>query len=120
MLNIDPLLNYNINKFFLLFIPKLFLENLPALITSFAITVIPYTPVNVIIFSLMFLFIYLTNIFSMASKTVHYCRFNKVENRQEQSLWSALKNTYYMYLLVALIVNYNTVSQYHMFNANTV
>jgi hypothetical protein len=119
-IGIDPLVSYSINKFFLLFIPKAFLENLPSLITAFLATVIPYTPIDVIILCSVFLFIYLTNIFGTASKTVHYCRFNKPENRQEQSIWPALKNTYYVYFLMAMIVNYNTVSQYSMFSVNAI
>ena len=118
LLEIDPLLNYSINKFFLLFIPKIFLDNLPALLTASMVTLIPYTPINALIFALIFMIIYFTDIFGLASKEINYCRFNKPENRTEISIWSTLKNTYYWYFLVMLIVNYNTIAQYRFFNTN--
>ena len=115
-MNIDPLLSYSINKFFLLFIPKVLLDNLAAPLTALLVTMIPYTPIDVMVFSLIFLIIYFTNIFGLGSQTIHYCRFNKPESRKETNVWTTLKNTYYFYFLIALMINYNTIAQYKFFN----
>ena len=120
MFQLDPLVHYSINKFFLLFIPRLFLDNLPTMLTAFIVTLVPYTPINAIVFCLIFLIIYLTDIFGLASKDVHYCRFNQPKVRTEIELWTALKNTYYWYFIIMMMINYNTAAQYRLFNTNSV
>lgn len=117
---LNPLIKYSINKFMLLFIPKLLLDYLPAMLTSLIVTIVPYTPINVIVFSLIFLVIYLVNPFGMSNQSIHYCRFNKSNVRTEISVWTTMGNAYYFYFLVMMMVNYNTVSQYQSFNVSMV
>ena len=107
------LLNYNVNKFFLMFIPKKILEKLPTLLGAVITTIIPYTPINVIIFSVIFLIVYIFNPFGLSNNTIHYCRFNKLSDRNESSVWKALKSSYYYYFLIATLVNYDTIRIYH-------
>ena len=116
----DPLISYSITKFFLLLIPKVFLDNLPAILTSILVTVLPYTPLGAIVFTLLFIIVYFTDIFGLASNNVPYCQFNQVKTNRTISAWAALRNTYYIYFIVMLICNYNTVSQYKFFNASTI
>lgn len=116
----DPLTNYSIRKFFLLFIPKLFLENLPAIVTSFLVTLIPYTPLAAIVYTLLFIIIYFTDIFGLASNNVPYCQFNQVKTNRTISVWTTLRNTYYIYFLMMLIINYDTASQYKFLNLSTI
>jgi hypothetical protein len=87
----------------------MFLDKLPNAVTAFLVTVIPYTPVDIIIYLLMFLLVYWLSPFGLGKKTVHQCRFNKLQNKQESSIWTSMKNSYYYYFLVAVLVNYTTV-----------
>lgn len=100
--------------------PKLFLDNLPALLTAILVTLLPYTPLNAIAFTVIFIIVYFTDIFGLASSTVPYCQFNQVKENKVISAWAALRHSYYIYFLVMLIVNYNTVSQYKFFNMSTI
>jgi hypothetical protein len=111
----DPLISYSISKFFLLFIPKILLDNLPTLITSFLVTIFPYTPIGAIMFTLLFIIIYFTDIFGLASKDAPYCQYNQIKSSRTISTWVALRNTYNIYFMLMLLVNYNTVSQYKFF-----
>lgn len=113
------MMSYNINRFFLMFIPKIFLNKLPALVTAGLVTAIPYTPMGLIVFSLLFVIIYFTDVFGMAGYDEAFCKFNKPETRHVSSVWSAFKSTYYFYFLIMFIINYNTATQYRMFNTNT-
>ena len=108
----DPILNYEINKFFLLFIPRFVLEGMPVFMGTLLVTLIPYTPVNLIIFTLIFLVIFMTDIFGLGSHTDCGCKFNQPETKSVFSVWTVLKSTYMIYLVIAYIVNYNTVSRY--------
>ena len=113
---LDPLTNYSVNKFFLILIPKSLITSLPMVVTAILVSLVPYTPANAIIFALIFLVFYLADPFSMGSKTVHYCRFNKPNSRTEKDVWTTVKNTYFFYLMIAMLVNYHTISQYMMYN----
>jgi hypothetical protein len=113
---LDPLTNYNINKFFLILIPKFLMNKLPSVLTAFIVSIAPYTPINAIVFMLVFIIIYLINPFNLANRKEHYCRFNKPNTRYKNDIWTALKNTYYYYIIIALMINYNTITQYNMFN----
>lgn len=97
-------------------IPRNFMETLPAWLTSLLVTVIPYTPIDVIAFALVFVFIYMVNPMGLANRKVHYCRFNKPEERDEVDLWVALRSTYVIYFVLMFMVNLNTVSTYKAYS----
>ena len=77
MIDIDPVTKYRINKFFLLFIPKFLTNKLPTWLASLLVTLVPYTPINAIIFTTIFLFVYFVNPLGLGQVEIHYCRFNK-------------------------------------------
>lgn len=109
----DPFTNFNLDKFSLMLIPKMFLDELPSLATAFLVTLFPYTPVGVVVFTVIFLIVYVVNPLGAADKKIHYCRFNKPEERSETSLWVALKTTYYYYFIIMILINHSAVSRYH-------
>jgi hypothetical protein len=108
----DPLLSYSINKFFLLLIPKDFLTVLPPAVTAFLVTVVPYTPIDAIVFTLTFLFIYIVNPFGLANRKEYFCRFNKPEQRVKVHFWTALKSSYVLYFMLMFVINLNTASTF--------
>lgn len=118
-MEIDPVMHYSIERFMLMLIPKLLLDKLPSFITALLVTAVPYTPIGIIVFVSVFLIVYLTDIFGLASATEHYCRYNKPETKSTYSLWSALKNSYILYFIIAYTINLLTVTQYKTFNINT-
>lgn len=93
-------------------IPRNFMETLPAWLTTLLVTIIPYTPIDIIAFTLIFIFVYMVNPLGLATRKVHYCRFNKPEERDETDIWVAMKSAYVLYFVIMFIVNHNTVSTY--------
>lgn len=106
----DTLLAHSINNFMLMFIPELFLKTFPTIVTAFLVTVIPYTPMDIIAFLVIFLCIYITDFFGMASVDAPYCHYNKLETKRVPSVWAALKNTYYFYFVFMMIMNFYNVN----------
>ena len=115
----DPLVLHSINKFMLMLIPKFLLTEVPAFLSAFLVTALPYTPINIIVFTLIFAFIFMTDLFGMASSSEHYCRYNKPKITNKPSLWQAIKNSYLLYFLIAYSINLFTVMEFRTFNINT-
>lgn len=111
---LNPVINYELNKFFLLFIPNMISDNLPVFLGSLLLTTIPYAPVNLIIFSVIFVVIYLTDIFGWASYKECKCEFNRPSKEKVFSIWTCIKSTYMIYFLVAYVINYNTLNRYSL------
>lgn len=116
----DPLFRKNLHNFAMLLVPEGVLDNLNVFASAILFTLVPYTPLNVIIFTLIFLVIYFTNLFNLGSKRVDYCRYNQHEVAYQRNLVACLKNTYFIYFIVAFLVNYNTFSVYKMQQFNVV
>ena len=106
----DPLLKHYIAIFLERLIPMWFIENFPAALTAMLVTVIPYTPMDAITFSLLFVIIYFTNIFGLAGATTYTCKFNKLNEKKSTSVVAALRNTYAIYFPIMLLINYITVA----------
>ena len=47
----------------------------------------------------------LTNVFNLAIDTEYSCSFNKLQTVQVKSFWNIIKNSYYIYLYIAFILN---------------
>ena len=95
-------------------IPEFFKSSsmIPVPISAFLISILPMIPpMNAIIFVLVFLAVYFSNFMGLAEKTVNYCRFNIVKEKKEISMFTALKNAYYIYLFFAYGVNHMTLSK---------
>jgi len=103
---------HSINKFMLLFIPQILLTKAPSIIAAIVVTSVPYTPVNIIVFTGVFLFIYMTNIFGMGSKTTYACKYNKLNATQDTSIWQTIKSSYIFYFIIAYTVNLFSIFEY--------
>jgi len=114
----DVLLLHELRKFLLLLIPD-FILNLNVLPATIITTIIPYTPINLLIFVLIFLVIYFTGIFNLSQKDAPYCRYNKLEQKKEFSTLVTLLNAYKIYFVVAFIINYNSISVYQIQGNNS-
>ena len=114
----DPLLSYSISKFRLMYIPEYLLKRLPPFLSSLIISLVPVTPVNLIIFVSVFVFLYITGIYTMG--TYYSCKNNKVTSKRQFSLWTTLKSTYYFYFLTAYVFNLLTLTDYQFVNLNAV
>ena len=88
----DPLLRYELHKFALLLVPEFLLTNLHTFVGAIIISLVPYTPINFIIFCIVFLFVYWSNILNLSSHTINYCRYNQPDVSYRKSILSALKN----------------------------
>jgi hypothetical protein len=110
----DPILNYEINKFLLLFIPDLLLKKIPSLPGAMIVSLVPYTPINLLIYACLFVVLYFTNMGGMGSKVVCDCKFNKPIRKEEPSLLPTFFNAYLLYLPIAFIINYGTFTTYHL------
>ena len=116
----DPLLSHAINKFRLMFIPDLLLKNIPPFISSLVISLLPLTPINLIIFIIIFIVIYASNLFNMSHGTTYTCRDKTIVKKSAFSLWSTIKSTYYFYFMVAYIVNLLSLTDYQFVNLNAI
>jgi hypothetical protein len=116
----DPLLSHAISKFKLMFIPDMLLKNIPPFISSLVISILPVTPINLIIFILIFAFVYSSNIFNMSHANSYECRNKTLVKKHHFSLWATLKNAYYFYFIIAYIVNLLSLVDYQMLNLNAV
>jgi len=105
---ISPLLLHEIGKFTQLLIPEILLRKVPSMLGGLLISLIPYTPINISIFVLIFLIVYFTDIMGMGSTESPFCKFNKLKTKRQSSLWSSLTNSYYIYFIIAFMINYNT------------
>lgn len=100
------------NQFLLALIPRNFMETSPAWLTTLFVTVIPYTPMDIIAFAMVFVLIYMINPLGLANRKIHYCRFNKPEERDETNIWTAIRSSYLIYFALMFMVNFNTISNY--------
>jgi hypothetical protein len=96
------------------------LNNLPAVVVAIMVTIIPYTPINLIIFLTVLLMVLGTNVFGWASDNKYICRYNQLEKSSERSLWAAIKNTYYVYFILAFIINMMSITDYKSFNLSMI
>ena len=116
----DPLLRYELHKFSLLLVPDFLLKNLHTFVGAIIISLVPYTPINFIIFCIVFLFVYWSNILNLSSYTVNYCRYNQPDVNYRKSILSALRNSYLIYLFIAILINYNSIFIYQSEAANII
>lgn len=105
----NVLMLHELRKFLLLLIPEFILTDLTTLPAAIIITLIPYTPINILVFMLVFLIIYFTGIFGLGRRNEPYCRYNQLETRTNFSLWQTIKQSYFIYFLVAFLINYNNI-----------
>lgn len=108
----NPIVNYEINRFFMLFIPDIIKDKLPVFFGSIAVSLVPYTPVNLILFITIFIIVYATDMFGLSSYQKCSCRFNAPETERIYSVVTCLKGSYMLYLPLAYIINYNTLTRY--------
>ena len=116
----DPLLSHAITKFRLMFIPDILLKNIPPFISSLVISLIPVTPINLLIFVFIFILIYALNLFGMSKATVYECKDKTLIKKNKFSFWATLKSTYYFYFMVAYVVNLLSLTDYQFINLNAV
>lgn len=108
----DALFVHELRKFLLMLIPYQILDNLSPALGSIIVALVPYTPFEMILFVSVFLVVYSTDLFGWSSVQVSSCRYNKLEQSYQFSLWSTIKSSYMIYFLVAFIVNYNSIFTY--------
>lgn len=114
----NALMLHELRKFLLLLVPNFVLANLSALPAAIVITLIPYTPINLFLFVSIFLLVYFTGIFGLSQKDSPFCRYNKLEQKREFSLWITILNSYKIYFIAAFILNYNTIFVYQTQQSN--
>jgi hypothetical protein len=116
----DPLLSHAVSKFRLMFIPDLLLKKLPPFISSLIISLLPVTPVNLIVFLLVLTLIYTTNLFNMSRSDSFECRDKTLVKKSRFSFWTLVKNTYYYYFLISYVFNLLTLTDYQLLNVNAI
>jgi hypothetical protein len=116
----DPMLSHAISTFRIMFIPDLLLKHLPPFISSLVISLLPVTPINLIIFLLVLTIIYTTNILNLTKKEEFTCRGSTLVKKSSFSFWSMIKNTYYIYFLISYTVNLLTLTDFQMLNLNAI
>ena len=116
----DPLLSHAISTFRIMFIPDLLLKHIPPFLSSLVISLLPVTPINLIIFLLILTLIYTTNIMNLTKKNEYTCRGSTLVKSTSFSFWALIKNTYYFYFLIAYAVNLITLTDFQMLNLNAV
>ncbi len=82
------------------------IKNLPLALASFLISIIPYTPLNLLIFCVILTVISLTNLFYLAQEANYSCKFNKLQTEYSRNIWTIIKNSYYIYLYIAFVLNF--------------
>lgn len=116
----DPLLSHTISKFRTMFMPELVLRSLPPFVGSFLISLLPVTPINLIIFLTVLALIYATNIFNLSKSDDYSCKANTLVKKTYFSFWSLIKNTYYYYFIIAYGVNLLTLVNFNILNYNAI
>jgi|SRR3989344_6999252 len=96
-----------VDTFLRMFIPRAIAE-LPSALGSITLSLIPFTPVNLVLFTVFFILFY---IFGYSTITTCSCTGNKSETKEVFSLWTLIKNTYMFYLPIAVAINYTTLSR---------
>jgi hypothetical protein len=116
----DPVLSHTISKFRIMFIPDALLYKFPAFLGAFVITMLPVTPINLIIFLLILTIIYTTNIFNMSKYDSYSCRDATLVKQARFSLLTLIKNTYFYYFLIAYTVNLLSLVNFQQLNMNAI
>lgn len=88
------------------------LQKFSPLLGAMIVTIVPYTPFNLSVFVFTFILVYFTNLFGLGTADSYSCKYNKLESETKTSLWTSIKNSYYIYFIVAFIINYNTIFTY--------
>jgi hypothetical protein len=84
------------------------LKGLSPMLGALATSLFPITVFNGVVYFLMFLIVYMTNIFGWAKASKCGCKGNKPTQSNKASAWRALTNSYWLYLPVALLINYSS------------
>jgi hypothetical protein len=108
-------LRYNILKFMQLLMPDRLIYTpkgqmvVPLPLVAIIATILPHTPLNILVYSLLLIIIYMFDPFGLSSRTEYYCRFNKPEKKSVKSFWSAVKSSYMFYFIIMIVVNGYTI-----------
>jgi hypothetical protein len=116
----DPVLSHTLSAFRIMFIPHVLLKSLPPVLSSLLISLLPVTPINLIIFFLVLTIIYTTDMFHLSKKETYSCRKDTLVKKSSFSLWTLIKNTYYYYFMIAFAVNLITLTDFQMLNVNAI
>jgi hypothetical protein len=103
-----------------MYIPDTLLRKLPPFFSALVISLLPVTPINLIIFLLVLTIIYATNMFNMSKTDSYSCKQNTLVKKTHFSFWSLIKNTYYYYFIAAYVVNLLTLTDYQLLNVNAI
>ncbi len=103
------LILHEAENFMSFLIPDILIRTLPTIISTFVISLAPVTPINLLIFVSIFMFLYITDIFDLATSKTYTCKYNQVQETQKKSIFRTLINAYKYYLFVSIIINYNTI-----------
>lgn len=96
-------------------LPMLY-QSMNTLLSTIITIIIPYTPFNLLIYLLIFIFIYIFNPNNSTYKMVYQCVSYQAIPEYEFSWKSTLVNTYYVYVIIAFLLNYDTI--YHLKHMN--
>ena len=116
----DPVLSHAISSFRIMFIPDMLVKTLPPVLSSLIISVLPVTPINLIIFLLVLTIIYTTDMFHLSKKYTYTCSKDTLVKKSSFSLWTLIKNTYYYYFMIAFAFNLITLTDFQMLNVNAI
>lgn len=100
---IDNIISYSLNM-----TPN-FIKELPIGISAFFMSVIPYSPMNMLIFFTIFLVIGITNIFNLSKENTYSCKYNKLQTETSRSYITIFKNSYKIYLFISFVLNFNVL-----------
>lgn len=84
-------------------------QSLNVMLATLLTIIVPYTPFNLLIYILIVLFIYFINPFHLSDQITYICLSDEAIPRAQFSWKSLFKNSYYCYLFVAFILNYDTI-----------
>ena len=96
-------------RFRRLWILPLIYQSLNTLSSTILTILIPYTPLNLIIFSLIFIILLMFNPWHLSDQITYQCLSTQSVPIYQFSWTALIKNTYYIYLSMAFLFNYDTI-----------
>lgn len=94
-------------KSLVLFMVPRVLTNMKPLLSTLAMSLVPITVFNAVMYFLLFMIVYMMNLFGWANVLQCGCKDNNPVQGSTRSMWSALTKSYWLYLPIALMVNYS-------------
>jgi len=84
-------------------------RSMGTLLSTLITIIIPYTPFNFLLYLVTLCFLYIFNPFHYADEMIYQCASDQLIPQYKFSFMTLLKKTYYIYLILAFLLNYDTI-----------